>query len=93
LFEGKLSDSLLCAIVRAASSASPYRQLSTPIGGAKSVDARNTLISKVLCHLPGEELVEKNKITLRYLEMGFGWFANFSSIFFVCVILVTNLGF
>lgn len=92
MFEGKLSDSLLCAIVRAASSASLYRQLSTPIRGAKLVDARKTLISKVLCHLPREKFVEKNNITLRYLEMGFGWFANFSSIFF-CVILVTNLGF
>lgn len=83
MFQGKLSDSLLCAIVRAASSASLYRQLSTPIRGAKLVDATNTLISKVLCHLSREKFVEKNKITLRYLEMGFGGFADFSSIFFV----------
>lgn len=80
MFEGKLSESLLCAIVRVASSASLYRQLSTPIRDLKSVDARNSLISKLLCHLPRATLLDNNKISLRYLEMGFGCFASFFSV-------------
>ncbi|PRQ46839.1 hypothetical protein RchiOBHm_Chr2g0093321 [Rosa chinensis] len=63
---GKLSESLLCAIVRVASSASLYRQLSTPIRDVKSVDARNGF-SKLLCHLPRATLLDNNKISLRLL--------------------------
>ncbi|KAM1587268.1 hypothetical protein ACFX1X_026788 [Malus domestica] len=64
---GKLSDSILCAIVRVASSASFYRHQLMPVLGVKSVDAKNTMISKVLCHLPREKFLENNKIPLRLL--------------------------
>ena len=77
MFEGKLAESLLCAIVRVASLASLYRQLSMPIRDAKSVDGRNSLVSKLLCHLPSATLLDNDKISLRYLEMGFGRFCQF----------------
>ncbi|XP_004288942.1 PREDICTED: uncharacterized protein LOC101299132 [Fragaria vesca subsp. vesca] len=64
---GKLSESLLCAIVRVASSASLYRQPSIPIRDVKSVDGRNSLISKLLCHLPSATLLDNDKISLRLL--------------------------
>ncbi|XP_050376284.1 uncharacterized protein LOC126793721 [Argentina anserina] len=64
---GELLESLLCAIVRVASSVSLYRQLSMPIRHARSVDARNSLISKFLCQLPSSMLLDNNKISLRLL--------------------------
>ncbi|KAH0970709.1 hypothetical protein GBA52_022865 [Prunus armeniaca] len=64
---GKLSDSLLCAIVRVVSSASLYRQLSRPVLDVKSVDARKTLTSKLLCHFPREKSLDNNKIPFRLL--------------------------
>ncbi|KAB2619711.1 hypothetical protein D8674_015580 [Pyrus ussuriensis x Pyrus communis] len=65
---GKLSDSLLCAIVRVASSASLYRHQSMPVLGVKSADAKNTVISKLLCHLPREKFLEPFRLLLWYLD-------------------------
>ncbi|VVA10359.1 PREDICTED: ZEAMMB73_Zm00001d045353 [Prunus dulcis] len=64
---GKLSDSLLCAIVRVVSSASLYRQLSRPVFDVKSVDAKKTLTSKLLCYFPREKSLDNNKIPFRLL--------------------------
>lgn len=65
---GILCDSLLCAVLRVAVSASSFRHIRElgPVLDARPGDGRTLALSKILPYVPKEMSVKKGELPLRY---------------------------